>query len=870
MKRLILALLLLFPAQGWGAAITSKVVGTSGSPALASVATSWVGDVAPVDGDTIIVASGAYIQQDVARTYGSNVAAVGHGVTIQATNASTYGTLTVASGVTLTLRGFNQTTDTAMTVNQYGKFQPASGSTVLIDSASDNQTIINNNGRIVADGVTFGIPSTNISWNNASGDQTITNKTPSLFERSKSIYMLKLFKGATVDPGPIANAAGNGLGAFGDSSVTITSSTNGPVSGQEVATYSAITNNGDYQIDYSMGVMYYKAPLAGNISVVFSYKHASWFGSGISSQANTAGSSIRITNSVINWWGSSLTQSNEYSGGAIMARYKSTTDSDREISITSNTFNYCSRPIQSHNTTTNSSNYLVFSGNTFNYCRHSIGFFDALFNIGYTSYFDINGNTFNSFAQISPATNRSSSNVNQYVRNNTGRIQTWKIMSNTVFPGYFENNTLVGFGGILDSAAGGVLDVGGFEFEGTAAGSMYYRNNHITAGHRAVRYGNYMVVQNNTFDRFYHHGIVHRSTDGYITGYVCSGNIVTDSSRDMAGGWTLGYNRTHWIHDVEIANNTFDTGIRSVNFNDAETTIALGTRLRIYNNSLTSSAEGIIDPADSSSNITKLALERMDYNNDYGNTATPSNIKQATFIKSGAEYHINARNINGVYLHSPSYALPQAGRDLVMTVTGTPGTDLSVTLAWGGGTPVELVAAQGTATGGTAATTHATPGTLVKTGAGWATTYPTWHKTRQVKITSGTGNGQHAMVKSNTADTLTVLPNNIAGTWTAPDGTSVFVIFESEATLTDSASGTVRAGIYSPDLTVAAGTYTDAGISIESHSMAVDPQYNASFAPANQALLAGFGGTFIGAVTPQQTISPSINKKPNFGFNFKF
>ena len=857
-QRIVLIIILLcLPLNVWAAAITSAQSGNW------SDTTTWVGGVKPGANDTAIIATGHTVVVDENTTVGSNAGAVGHAITIQATNASIYGALTVNAGVTLTLRGYDLTTNTCMAVNQYGKFEPASSSTVLIDLATDNGSAIINNGRITADGVTFGIPVGNINWSNASGNQVISNRNPGLFDYTLNIYGLKIFKGATVDPGPIANAAGTGLGAFGDSSFVVVSSTNGPVS--EVGSYAAIVNTGDYYIDYPKGVLYYKS--TGNLSITFNYKHASWFGGGIQSQANTAGSSISITNSIFNWFGSYGTQTNEYNGGTIIARYKSTIDSDRAIVVNNNTFNYCSRAIQAHTITTDATHYLTFTGNIFNYVRNSISNFDGIFNIGYTSYYDINANIFNSFSQIFCTTGRSSSNVNGYVRNNTGLIQFWKLLNSAVYPSYFEYNTLTSFGGMMVSAAGGFLDAGGFEFEGSATGSMHYRFNTITAGHRVGRIGNYMVIQDNKFDLFDHHGIVHRSGDGFITGYILSGNIITKSKSDMSGGWTLGYNKTHWVHDVDIKNNTFDTGLRSINFNDQETTIALGTRLRIYNNIASSSTQGIYLPANSSTNISKLAIERLDYNNDYANTTTPTNVKQATFVKSAVEYHTNTRNIPGVYLHSPSYTLPQTDRDLVMTVTGTPGTDLSVTLAWGGGPAVELVATQGTATGGTAATTHTTPGTLIKTSAGWATTYPAWHKARQVKTISGTGSGQHAMVKSNTADTLTVLPNNVAGTWTAPDATTVFVVFESEVTLTDGAGGSVQAGVYTPDLVITAGTYTDATISIESHTLAVDPQYNTAYAPANLTLKnAGFGGVDIGAVAVQVA---TTNRKPS-GYRFNY
>lgn len=867
MRWLLTVIIVLMAGQCWADAHTTTQSG------VLSEGATWVGGTSPVDGDTIVVATGHTLTIDTSISLGSKAGAGGHAITIQATSAAVFGKVVVNNGVVLNLQGFDRTANSCMIINQHAKFEPATGSTISIDLAADNGSAILNNGHITADSVTFTIPAANINWNNSPVNTVVTGITPIAYDFTNSIYIIKIRTAALLDPGPISNAAGNGLGAIGDTSFSVVSQTNGPTT--EVASYSAISANGDYYIDYPKGVLYYKRA-TGNLSVTYGFKYATWLSGGIISIANTVGSSLKITNSTFNNWGSHTVQSNEYSGGAIIGQYKYPESllTDRRFTVTGNTFNYCSRPVQAHNCTTDTSNYLVISGNTFNHCRYPIHFYDAIFNIGNTSNVDIKNNVLNSFSKLFVATGRGTS-TNCYVRNNTGRITMENLIPQAsgvaiIAPTYFEDNTLSSFGGIVDE--------GGFMVAGTTVGSSYYRRNTISNVHRAGRIGSYMVIQDNKVSKSYHHGFVHQSGAAYLTGYVLSGNVVSDSNRagDLAGGWTLGYNTTQWVHDVEIKNNTFDTSLRTINFNDNEGTIALGTKLRIYNNSLTNSTQGIYFPPNSATNISKIAIERLDYNNDYNNTTTPTNIKQATFIKSAAEYHTGTRNIPGVYLQAPSYTLPQAGRNLVYTVTGTPGTDLSVTLTWGAGTPVELVNYQGTATGGTSGTTHTTAGTLVKTSAGWPTTYPTWHKARQVKITSGTGSGQHAMIKSNTADTLTVLPNNIVGTWTAPSTDSVFVIFESEVTLTDGTGGTVNAGVHTPSLVLTAGVYTDESISIVANGISVDPQYTAiTWKPLNDALrTSGFGGTYIGAIEPSApaVVVPSGGgsafKAFNLGFSF--
>ena len=144
-------------------AITSN--GTGGGNASAGA--SWSGGVAPVDGDTITVANGDTITQDVSRTYGSTGGAT-HAVTLNGASAGSFGTLTVSSGVTLTLAGENTSTATLMLINQYGLFHPLTGSTVLGNVASDYASVILNKGRFEPQtGVTFSCPAANVNWGSA-------------------------------------------------------------------------------------------------------------------------------------------------------------------------------------------------------------------------------------------------------------------------------------------------------------------------------------------------------------------------------------------------------------------------------------------------------------------------------------------------------------------------------------------------------------------------------------------------------------------------------------------------------------------------------------------------------------------------------
>jgi hypothetical protein len=126
------------------------------------------------------------------------------GITINGTNASTYGKLIVNAGVSLTIKGYDLSTNAAMVINQYANFSPASGSTVIVDNASDYSSAIVNNGNIVSDGATFTIPLANIKWDNSSGNQTISGASKLWWDPDQYIFAIKLLKGSDVDAGIIS------------------------------------------------------------------------------------------------------------------------------------------------------------------------------------------------------------------------------------------------------------------------------------------------------------------------------------------------------------------------------------------------------------------------------------------------------------------------------------------------------------------------------------------------------------------------------------------------------------------------------------------------------------------------------------------
>ncbi len=241
------------------------------------------------------------------------------------------------------------------------------------------------------------------------------------------------------------------------------------------------------------------------------------------------------------------------------------------------------------------------------------------------------------------------------------------------------------------------------------------------------------------------------------------------------------------------------------------------TRCSFINNILSSNQQGILLPAGNSTNVASLAPTQLDYNDDYANTTNPTNVLQGTFIFGGVNYNSSgSKTAAGCYLFNPNYTLPATANNLVLTVAGTSGVNKTITVTWGGGTPISYVAALHTGQGILTSATNPGGGPAVLTDT--LATFPTAGsglKAYQVIIASGTGSGQYGMIKANTGTTLTVIPNTLSGNWAVtPDNTSHYLIISPHQTITDSGSGTISCGIYSPELQLNNGTYTDSTITI--------------------------------------------------------
>lgn len=862
---------------------------------------TWDTGVPILGTDTAVIANGHNVTVSNAQGSGSKGSGIGIGISVQAG-----GTLTISAAGVLTVRGFDTTTNNALTVAANGNLVLNSGGTISVDAPSDWGTIITCNGNLTSVGGIFTIPSGNFVWSNASGTHNLGVVSGTPWDRPNNIYSLKVNTATVIDQGPISNSGGTGLGSFGNTSFSVISGGfNNGATANEVSSYANISAFGDYYMDYDKGFIYYKSSV-GTLTLSFSYKYGTWFSYGIVCNNNATNSAISITgNTTINYAGMTATaQTLENSQGGLMIddKFVPALNAARGLTINGLIFNHCTRPLHIYNTNTSgtatdAAHHLVIQNIRFNNCHfRTDNFASGLINHGYTNYVDHTNFVFNTFTCVfcspsrGPLNNITASNWTGGTSDGTGHI----VMHRALPPqcnadglctthGTSVTSPLIGFAGANDYGSN-ANDPCAFETPGTSGHPNVYSNSFLRCVHRKARMDNWMTVTGNFCDRTYHHGTVHRSSDGYISNYIFTNNTFTnsfdpslDETAAAPGGFTLGYNQSQWIDNVIIAHNTFDGSNRGVQFNDRESTVCLGTRLIIRDNIVANNQQGIRLAAATATNITSLALTQVDYNDDYANTTTPTNITQGTFMFGGVNYNSSgSKTAAGCYIFSPSYTLPDAtNRSLVLTVAGTSGTTKSIKAAWGGGAQVEFVVQTTDFAGGQGTLTSATnpaggPPVLTNSGAAFTTT-GSGLKAYQVMIVGGTGSGQYAMVKSNTGQALTVIPNTANGAFAvAPDATSVYLIIKPHQTLTDSGAGTIICGMYSPELTTTNGTYTDANITIAKNypgtsgaNNGVNPNYVNSaasdFHPKNSQLNGtASDGTYIGALPVQASVQQMI------------
>jgi hypothetical protein len=698
---------------------------TSTQSGPASLASTWGGSGPPADGDTITVASGHTVTQDVNRTYGATIGTPGHAVTINGTNSTTYGKLVVPSGVTLTLRGLDLTTNTLGLVNQYGWLDVQSGATVLGDPSGDYTSAVINKGRITASGATFSAPAGNCPWNNAVSGESLTNSIGGLYDLPNNVYAFVLANPWVADNG------GTGLGTVNPTTpaITFTAQTAGTLA-TEVAlpafSYSggqflndiasAVNGAGKYAVDYETGVVYFYTVAASPVATA-TYKCLTFAKSwGIqTTQSGTAGqgNSATFAGCTFNYMGRYQSGTNAHF--AVMASNRNSaaanaaanpgdfSTSARLFSFTGNTVRYCGHFLLLTNCTGTAADPVLVTGNTFGHCRYTgdtpvssgqIPTYGAAVGAYLTTngYVSLSNNALNlrgPFFTAKASTPTRQDHTGMRFDGNTGRTPTLihAAFPQNAFPGgTASNNHLSGLGVAYDTRF-----INGVAGSASAAGSRFtVSGNDLQRMKRFVHSTSYLTNSGNTYRHAYHHFCPADITDNiYLFDVVITDNLAINnvpSATCPSPAFEIGYNHRMQCDQFVIANNTtVNHPLGAVGIGDCQdnsgvavlVTNALAVNNLAYNSAAGGASGGLAlakRPADTSSWLTKAHLLRLD-NGDACNTTYSYTLGSNSPAATGPGAAFNA---GGTFTlgGQPYNALSGASRNLPGLALASPSASL--------------------------------------------------------------------------------------------------------------------------------------------------------------------------------------------------
>ena len=805
MRRLI-ALFLCLVSSGF--ALTCTLTGGTYAT-LASTSTNWTGagctgayiPSSATDDRAILASTNLTIANGETWSIGSKTVS-------QVAVTGTGATFTVASGGTFKPTGAgNAAGDSGLTLFNFN-----AASTVTFATGSIVQPVCAAHcagapGSATINGTIQGDP-TNYSWSTATsvtltGAANSNSVAPSTYYSplSPNLYHYRLRCGASScssTSGWLSNAAGTGLGSFGDTSLVFSAvscnpaCTGGNISlATEVASLDLVTGAGKYYVDYASSDVFWwqVSGAAATTTYTANYKYlvvtAGWY------LTNPAGVKLYVDGAILKYGGP-----NGVGVGTGTLLFDTETSS-ANCTVTNSTFQYIWRPIFTKNTNTG----CTITNNTFDLCpSDGSGYSNAcifIFN-GSSTNVTISGNSGTTWQYF----------VNQYGAG--GPFTGWSVTYNTCKCGDFMlgftktntfpnmvigNNFMFGLGASRDGRVTQVMS-------GTAGNPMVMSNNVILHALRACNYSDYNTVTGNVMQSMAHHGCSAGQDNPSATylSPVYSNNV--SNGLVSGGAWEFGYNTWQWtklptqIHNTSIGYNGL-TWMDSIDL----PSVALLTGMVSHSNMATNSTRGVFATNTAATGYTGLT-GALDYQNVYGNTTQYLNWNQFGTVTGQT-------NVTGVSLVNPSATLPISGKTLALTYTST--TD--ITLTWDAGTPVQVYLSNSVATGATASTlTDTLQAWPVFTGAG--APIGAW-----LKITSGADVGDLVRVVNNTGTVLTVAPNFAI----TPGIGDAYTLYKGQVTLTATGGSTVLAGI---DMrTLPTSTLSDTGVAITTHSTALNPQY---------------------------------------------
>lgn len=778
----------------------------------ASAGSTWVGGVVPVNGDIAVIPVGADITWDYDVTLGDTVVHAGLGLHIEAASQVSFGRVTVGPGVSLTLASQDEHTtgtDYPLVIDQWAQFIVGPDATLILDLPSTNASWVINNGIFHAIGTpghnaTITTPTSKHTWATAA-----SISPPNLgqyYDRANGINCFPLEAG-------ISNAVGTGLGSLGDSSLSF--SVGATLFTHEVASIEACYGTpGNFFVDYQNGILYYYS-VPNNVTWTANFKHVDYIGVPIKSMAATDGNEFIARYTNIQYIGDRTE-----SGGFILSVTHKRVGSgvSRDFEVTHCNFLFCSEAMGTLDDVVGTavSNVLI-EDNTF-WGMHGDAYGPVIGMIGASS------NAYISFQRNVGAV-PTSYTIQGYVPG--ANYANWTIDDNV-----FITNTLLrgALGG--DEAYFPDLHVGSFvrglgspdsrvlhQFRGTL-GHPAVVESIIWRGMRVHNLSAYNQLKNSIIAFASHHttmGRVGGAGPEDTLGQIVDHNLILEAEDN--GSLQLCYNGPEFADGAQATHNTIHNSHNTTSLSFGDQTDPGGTNLFAglvqSSNLVTNGAgAGMYRRADNSNTMARVHVAGMDYNCLHGNTPDFSGLTRfATF--SGLV------NVLGVSLFNPSYSVPFSGKALVFTYTSA----TNQTLAWDGGTAVQLVQATSTATGSTNTLNPSNCqdyGTLQDTAQTWSSDYSlsTQPVGCWVIITGGTGVGQiRRVVGPVSATEVQTVPS-----WTTPpDATSTYALIKSEVILTAGDANTVNCGVDVRSLPTT--SQTDAGVGMTLNSLSVDPMY---------------------------------------------
>ena len=680
-----------------------------------------------------------------------------------------------------------------------------------------------------------------INWNTAS--TAVVASTRSLLDNINYplVWAFAVVPPTTVSM-PVSNAAGTGLGHFGDSSFSCKDSATNTtvVCVTEKSTIDQVLSSstpGDYWVDYTSGAFIIYNPSTASIKTTF--KYLTYISYSIIGTGNTTYNELVFDHSSFQYVGTNLSSGNGLFDSIRVANKQTdhlSGSTHRKFVFTNNSMFACrvmGLGSGGAGASGDSSGSVPIDGNSFVamdttqkgiitvITTTAVGsnYVSAQNNYVHFGYWSGNGQGF-----IGASSGTANTFSNWTVNHNYisgGGYGFYSFTSPTLSAQWpdaqFADNTYYAYAAAFDVRFA-------YNPSGTSGHPFLIHDNVLIHPHRAVDLGQYAYFYNNVVTDTDHHFVTGPSTTknsttsfALFSGSKAWGNIMLNGYTSGMACLQFGYADLSMVDSFSYYNNTCHNppgysaaAIPLVDFGDCGdcTGPKMYTNVMAYNNlgsnlSYAYARAGNYYNSGTSNYTSYQHILRADYNASYniltsfyvGSTTigAPNTMRQvATFTNSsGGEYNVAAHNVTGVTLANPSLAYSAGGSYTLAWAYTSP---TSITLAWGGGTPVSVIQCNGTTTSASS-DLNTNIGVLTDTAScssgGWPAgatpdaTLSTSPVGRYILMTSGVASGEVRRVMYNSSATVLDVAPSWGTTGHTPGNGDSYVLLQSEVTLTD-------------------------------------------------------------------------------------